>query len=773
MVDELSGLYGAFLRGEADPLPKLSVQYADYAAWQRGWMAAGILQEQAAFWKKTLAGAPTLLELPTDHARPAQQDYAGGFTELEFDEKLTGNLQELSKLRGTTLYMTLLAGWAALLGRLSGQLEVVVGTPVANRARREIEGLIGFFVNTLALRVDLTGSPTVAELLGRVKGQALAAQEHQDIPFEQVVEILGPVRSLSHTPLFQVMFAWQNVPEGKLELPGLELKPLQVAEEVYAKFDLTLSLQETGERIVGGIKYATALFEQSTVDAMWVLALAAGGHGHHATRPIDRIEILPVSERRQLVEEWNATEAVYPDTECLPALFEASVRATPDAVAVVCDDESLTYRVLHAEALQLAGRLRDLGVRPETPWRSAWARGLCSDDRGAGHSVGGRGVSATRSQLSGDAAAGDGGGERAGGAADAGRVAGEITPAGRIVADSGSVEQLAGAGAGDAVGPGWVDGGLTPEHLGYVVYTSGSTGTPKGVMVSQRSVVNRLTWMQRGYGLGPGDTVLQKTPITFDVSVWELFWPVLVGARLVMARPEGHKDPAYLCDMIVRHGVTTVHFVPSMFELFLAEAASAGCTPLTHIVCSGEALPGRLVQQSQALLPQATVHNLYGPTEAAVDVTAWAGRAEAETAACRSDGRWPTFRSTSWIGTGSPRRWTLRASCTSAVCRWPGYLDDRRWLRSVLSAILLHGWQVGGCTGRGMWRGGDPTARSSFWGGRIFRSSCAVSASSWRRSKRSCGSMRRCRARWWWRARTCRATCVWLRTTRAARQRRR
>jgi len=254
MVNELSTLYGAFLRGEADPLPELEVQYADYAAWQRQWMEGEILQEQAEYWKRSLGGAPTLLELPTDRTRPAEQDYGGASIGLELDTKLTAGLKELSRRHGATLYMTLLAGWGALLARLSGQQEVVVGTPVANRGRREIEGLIGFFVNTLALRLDFAGSPSVGELLERVKEQALAAQEHQDIPFEQVVEIARPVRSLSHSPIFQVMFAWANAPEGRVELPGVEVMPLELGGYQVAKFDLTLSLRELGERIVGGVE---------------------------------------------------------------------------------------------------------------------------------------------------------------------------------------------------------------------------------------------------------------------------------------------------------------------------------------------------------------------------------------------------------------------------------------------------------------------------------------------------------------------------------------
>src|ERR1035438_6711851 len=238
LVNELSALYGAFLRGEEDPLPELEIQYADYALWQRQWIEGEILQKQAEYWKTALAGVPALLELPADHPRPAQQDYTGAFAGLQLDEQLTAGLKELSRRHGTTLYMTLLAGWAALLARLSGQQDVVIGTPAANRGRAEIEKLIGFFVNTRALRLDLSGSPTVSQLLDQAKTQALAAQQHQDIPFEQVVELANPVRSLSHSPLFQVMFSWQNNEQGSLDLPGLQLLPLQSSPHRIAKFDL-------------------------------------------------------------------------------------------------------------------------------------------------------------------------------------------------------------------------------------------------------------------------------------------------------------------------------------------------------------------------------------------------------------------------------------------------------------------------------------------------------------------------------------------------------
>src|SRR5262249_45786375 len=265
LVQELGALYNAFLRGEPDPLPELPVQYPDYAVWQRRWLTGQILEAQQEYGKNTRAGPPGLLELPADHSRPARQDFAGAAVEFVLDETLSNGLKALSRRHGTTLFMTLLAGWAALLARLSGQEDLVIGAPIANRGRVEMEPLIGFFVNTLALRLEVPGSATVEDLLLRVKGRVLAAQQHQDIPFEQVVELAQPARSLSHSPLFQVMFIWQNTDSKSIELHGLKLAPLSTPH-MTSKFDLTLSLGDTGEMIAGGVEYASALFERATIE---------------------------------------------------------------------------------------------------------------------------------------------------------------------------------------------------------------------------------------------------------------------------------------------------------------------------------------------------------------------------------------------------------------------------------------------------------------------------------------------------------------------------
>lgn len=313
LLEELNVLYRTYVEGEEDPLPELKVQYADYAVWQRKWMEGEVLKQQAEYWKNLLVGVPGLLELPADYERPIQQDYAGAFVELTLEEELTARLTELSRARGTTMFMTLLAAWAALLGRLSGQHEVVIGTAAANRGRAEIEKLIGCFVNTLAVRVDLSGEPTVAELLERVKVQVLGAQQHQDLPFDHVVGLVQPVRSFAHNPLFQVMFAWQNVPAAKLEFPGLEVEELRPAS-ITTKFDLRLSLRPTEKKIIGGATYATSLFERETVErylGYWRTLLNAMAAGN-AQQLVDRLPMLSEQERQQVLYEWNDTVVEYP-----------------------------------------------------------------------------------------------------------------------------------------------------------------------------------------------------------------------------------------------------------------------------------------------------------------------------------------------------------------------------------------------------------------------------------------------------------------------------
>ncbi|WP_154394610.1 non-ribosomal peptide synthetase, partial [Burkholderia pseudomallei] len=632
-LQELSALYGSFIAEQGDPLAPLPLQYADYAAWQRRWLASGQLEKQGAFWQTNLSGAPTLLELPTDRPRPPKQSHAGASVEVKLGAALSERVKRLSQRHGVTPYMTLLSSWAAVLSRLSGQEEVVIGSPVAGRNRTEVETLIGFFVNTLALRLDLSSEPTVGELLKRTKAQVLSAQAHQDLPFDQVVERVKPPRSTAHPPLFQVMFVWQNMPAGELTIPGLTIRAVETPLQT-AQFELTLSLQEAGDDIVGHLNYASALFDESTVRryVTYWRRLLEGMTAGAADQTIVGLPLLDEAERKQVVYAWNATERDYPIEQCIHQLFEAQVDRKPEAIALTFDGQRLGYAELNARANRLAHYLQERGVGPDR------LVALCAE-RGIEMVVGLLAIL------------------KAGGAyvpldpshppERLRRMLDDTNPVAVLVDDIGAdalasfeshvaarsprvhlSRDIAQWRACSPANP------STPREraarrLAYVIYTSGSSGEPKGVMNEHRGVVNRLWWMQQTYALDERDAVLQKTPFSFDVSVWEFFWPLMSGARLVIAKPEGHKDPAYLSELIDRERVTTLHFVPSMLQAFLEdEGAARGCGSVKRVMCSGEALPPSLVKRFYRCLPDARLHNLYGPTEAAVDVTAWACDAE-------------------------------------------------------------------------------------------------------------------------------------------------
>ena len=658
LLNELSVLYGAFLRGEEDPLPKLEVQYADYAVWQRKWIEGEILQQQAEYWKAALSGAPALLEIPADHARPAEKDYAGGFTGLELDASLTAGLKELSRRHGTTLYMTLLAGWTALLGWLSGQQDVVVGTPVANRGRSEIEGLIGFFVNTLALRLDVGGSPTVGEMLERVKVQVLGAQEHQDIPFEQVVEITRPVRSLSHSPLFQVMFAWQNAPEGRLELPGLEIKPLEWSYQA-AKFDLTLSLREARGGIVGGVGYATSLFERSTVERyLGYFRRLLEAMVVDETQVIDRLPILPEAERRKVLYEWNETAVEYPKEKCIHELFEEQVERTPDAVAVVYEEQQLTYRELNSRANQLGHYLRELGVKPDSRVAICVERGLEM-------------VVGLLAVL------------KAGGAyvpLDPGYPAERLRymledSAPVVLLTQGDLQKLF-SGISEslpvldltAIPAGWRQEseanldcaaiGVTARHLAYVIYTSGSTGMPKGVMINHQNLVSS-DLLQGLSGLWCAWSLSYCSHRFPSIaSVAGIFGTLTNNGILVITAHDTVRDPFHLKNDIRRLQVDSLLCIPSLYRQLLEYSVVHKYEKrLSRVMVAGEVCPpGLVANQSNKNAKFYFSMNMAQPKvrsgPACIVVSS-----DPPSSPFRSGGRSRTRGSTYWMGMGSRCRW--------------------------------------------------------------------------------------------------------------------
>jgi amino acid adenylation domain-containing protein len=618
LAREVAALYDAFCQGRTSPLADLKIQYADFAAWQRQWLDGETLERQLTYWKEHLEGAPQEINLPIDRPRPPAQTYIGQTQSFGLSKEISDSLRRLSRSNGATLFMTLLAAFKVLLCRVSGQEEIVVGTPIANRNRAETEGLIGFFVNTLAMRADLSGDPTFKELLGQIQEVALGAYAHQDVPFEALVDALQPERHMSRSPIFQVMFVLQNAPFQSLSMTGLALAPVDVASGT-SNFDLTLFISDMGEELSGAFEYSTDLFDPDTIKRLI-------GQFHTlleaiASDPDQSIMTLPLltrEELKQILVEWNATDASYGREPILHRLFEEQAANSPDSIALVYESQRLTYHDLNAQANRLARHLRKMGVGPES------LVGVCME----------RSVEMVVSLL---------GILKAGGAYvpldpnyPARRLEYMINDAALsvLLTEERFLDNLPREAASViAVDADWESlGGERPANLDcvvapanacYVIYTSGSTGAPKAVVNTHEGICNRILWMQDEYRLTPSDRVLQKTPFTFDVSVWEYFWPLITGAQLVVARPGGHQDSRYLVDIIGEQQITTLHFVPSMLELFLQERDLEPCASVLRVMCSGEALSYRLQERFFARMP-AALYNLYGPTEAAVDVTHWA-----------------------------------------------------------------------------------------------------------------------------------------------------
>ncbi|MBJ2215867.1 MULTISPECIES: amino acid adenylation domain-containing protein [Pseudomonas] len=622
MVDELVQLYAAYSQGQDLQLPALPIQYADYAQWQRDWMTGGERDRQMGYWQALLGGEPSVLELPLDRPRPSVQSFRGASLEIKLAPALVAGLKALAQREDVTLFIVLLASFQALLHRYSGQQDIRVGVPIANRNRVETERLVGFFVNTQVLKGDFDAQLTVTQLLQQAKHRALDAQSHQDLPFEQLVEALQPERSLSRNPLFQVMFNHQS--EARLastvqRLPDLRIEGLEWGTQT-AQFDLSLDTQETSDGLWATLTYATDLFDAATPNRMarhWqnlLQAMLGDPHQH-----VVQLPLLEPLEHQVIVEQWNDTAQNYRLEDTVQRLIEAQVRRTPNAQALVFGAQTLSYTQLNARANRLAHRLIQAGVAPDVLVGVAMERSIEM-------------VVALLAVL------------KAGGAyvpLDPDYPRERLA---YMLQDSNVPLLLTQAHLLQALPVGepshclvvepddhWLseyadtdpDVAVDAENLAYVIYTSGSTGQPKGAGNRHCALTNRLLWMQQAYTLGAEDTVLQKTPFSFDVSVWEFFWPLMTGARLAVAAPGDHRDPSKLVELINRHPVTTLHFVPSMLHAFLQDSQVASCQGLRRIICSGEALPVGVQQHVFAELPNTGLFNLYGPTEAAIDVTHW------------------------------------------------------------------------------------------------------------------------------------------------------
>ncbi|HXO18600.1 MAG TPA: amino acid adenylation domain-containing protein, partial [Thermoanaerobaculia bacterium] len=622
---ELESLYVAFAAGRRSPLVELPLQYVDFAIWQREWLTGEVLAAQIGFWRARLEGAPRALPLPTDRPRPPVQSFRGAAERVLWSGEEGTRLRRMGRAEGATLFMTFMAAWATLLHRMTGEEVLVIGSPVAGRSRPQVEGLIGLFVNTLPLHVDLAGELSWRGLLGRIREETLAAFAHQEVPFERLVESLSPVRDLSRSPLFQVMLVLQDDRRAEPRLAGLEAE-LVPASSGTSKFDLTLTVSPEASEIAGELEYSTDLFEAPTARRLlgYLRTLLAAAVAS-PEREIGDLALLGEAERQQLLVEWNETSVERPEEVCLHELFFAQAARTPDHPAVIFEGRALSYHELAARSARLAGRLVGIGVGPEIVVGVFVERSIemmiallaVLEAGGAYLPIDPDYPTDRISYLLEDSAVP---------VLLVQHHLRDRLPDHRAVEVSLSgVEEVPATRRERPLGSRAV-----PANLAYVIYTSGSTGRPKGTMNTHQGIVNRLLWMQEQYGLSAGDRVLQKTPLSFDVSVWELFWPLLAGAQLVVARPGGHQDPGYLVETIVAEEITTLHFVPSMLQLFIEARGVENCRSLDRVICSGEALPANLVQRFEARLGElgaglgVGLHNLYGPTEAAVDVTSWA-----------------------------------------------------------------------------------------------------------------------------------------------------
>ncbi len=614
LIREFVALYESFRAGRPSPLSEMPIQYADYAMWQRGWLQGEALERQLAYWKGRLDGAPAVLELPTDRPRPAVQSHRGAAYRFTVSHGITEQLKALSRQEGATLFMVLLAAFQVLLSRYSGQRDICVGTPIANRTRVELEGLIGFFVNTLVLRTDLSGNPPFTELMRRVREVCLGAQAHQDLPFERLVEELAPVRDMSYGPLFQVMFALQNAPEAVLEIQDLKITPIHV-DVRSAKFALTLDITEKRDGLDASLIYSTDLFDELSI------ARLAGHYGvllesilARPDSPLGDLGFLTEPERHQLLIEWNATEVDYPRDKCIHELFEAQVEKTPEAVAVVYEDQELTYRQLNARANQLAHYLRGLGVGPEV------LVGICVE-RSLEMVVGLLGIL------------------KAGGAyvpidptyhqehiafmVEDAQPHVLLTKTGLLPVLPAQIDALCMDGNKAKIAQKSRDNltNHTLRHnLAYIIYTSGSTGRPKGVAIEQCQLLNYLHAISQRLDLSARASFAIVSSFATDLGNTALFPSICLGGLLHVISQDRASDPEEFANYVDRHVIDCLKITPSHFNAILTSSSPQRIFPRERLVLGGEVTSQGLLDRFEASAPTCRILNHYGPTETTIGV---------------------------------------------------------------------------------------------------------------------------------------------------------
>jgi amino acid adenylation domain-containing protein len=656
IIHELRLLYAAERTGVPAPLPARPPQYTDYIRWQAEMLAGPEGERLWAYWRQELAGELPMLNLPLDRPRPPVQTYRGASYTFDFGEELSRQLKAFAQAERVTLYTLLLAAFETLLFRYTDQNDILIGTTTVARSRADLQGIVGYLANPVVLRVNPAADLSFKDLLSQVRRKVITVLEHQDYPFPLLVERLQPRRDASYSPLFQTMFIWDILhghedvkallaatytdhveqPEtaARLAQESLKLETYALGQQ-GAPFDLSLRISEPHGSLSADFRYNVDLFDAATMAHMAQhFRILLAGIVTHPEQQLSDLPLLTGAEQHQLLVEWNDTQSDYPEHLCIHQLFELQVQQQPEAVAVVFEDNALTYGELNRRANALAHTLQASGVGPDglvgvcmersiemiiallgilkaggayVPLDPAYPRErldyMIHDARMP--------VLLTQSHL-------------------LDLLPGDDTKV--IYLDSGWSPGNGHVGA-DLSRPSPIYRPLTPQeenpvsavqpaNLAYMIYTSGSTGKPKGVMNTHRGLCNRLHWMQQAYQLTTQDRVMQKTPFSFDVSVWEFFWPLITGACLVVARPGGHQNPDYLVSLIEAQQITTLHFVPSMLQVFLMAPGLERCKSLKRVICSGEALPFELQERFFSYL-DAELHNLYGPTEAAIDVTYW------------------------------------------------------------------------------------------------------------------------------------------------------
>ena len=615
LIKEIEHLYNAELKNEKNDLLPLEVQYADYSIWQRKVLQGEFYNKQLFYWKENLKGLQKT-EFPVDKQRPALQSFKGSDCVFKLSPNLSSDVEELAKSQGHTPFMVLLAAYKLLICRYTGQEDICVGTPIANRTQAQQEDMIGFFINTLALRTDFSGNPEFEEILQRIHETTIGAYSHQDIPFEKLVDELNVERDLSRTPLFQTFFSLNHSNLSNLNLDGIEVS-FYDNQQSTAQFDLALNIEHGSEGFSGRLIYNTDLFELKTIEyiAKHYINILEDAVQNIKTKVSD-IKMIGNGEIEK-INFSNNTEKKYPSHKNIIEIFEDQVKKSPDNIALKFEEQSLSYSELNKKSNQLASYLIELGLEP------GQIVGLCLE-RSIELIVSIYGIikaGGAYTPLDPDYPQ-----QRLNFILDDAKAAFIITENDFKERFDKKSYQVICTNEFDLLlhnkNHENISAKRSKDDPCYVIYTSGSTGQPKGVIIPHAGIINRLQWMQEQYPIGGEDKLLQKTPYSFDVSVWEFFWPLMTGASLVIIEPGGHKDPVYIKNIIDKENITTVHFVPSMLSIFLNQIEPRQCSSIKRVFCSGEALSKQLENDFFEYF-NAELHNLYGPTEASIDVSYW------------------------------------------------------------------------------------------------------------------------------------------------------